>query len=86
MAYSSTVRYYGTVNGMSVKITEIVSNGSRSYKVAITTKGVSKGNYFSPPVSGAESFVNIEDSLLYIKRQTDCSNSAISTIKASMGK
>lgn len=74
--------YYDYVSGMTVKITQINKSNGRIFKVLITTGGILKGGHYSPPIPETQSFVNVDNLLLYIKRQTECSDYELSKIKS----
>lgn len=84
MSYSNIVRFERSVCGMTVKIAEVNNHNGRSYKVTITTQGSWKGDYYSQPIPEAESFINVENMLQYIKRHTGCSDSDLSAIRSSI--
>lgn len=84
MSYRSAERYYGSVNGVTVKITEVTNQNNRRFRVSISTKGVQQGAYYSPPILGSESFVNVENLLSYIKQHTGCSDYEVNTIKSAI--
>lgn len=84
MSYSNKVRFERPVQGMTVKIAEVNNHRGKSYKVTITTQGDWKGDYYSQPISAAESFTNVENMLQYIKRQTGCTEHELSTIRSSI--
>jgi len=69
---------------MAVKIVEVNNVHGKSFKVTITTQGGWKGSYYSQPIPEAESFINVENMLLYIKRQTECSDHELSAIRSSI--
>lgn len=82
MSNSNIIRFESTVGGMAVKIAEVKNRNGRSFKVTISTQGGWNGEYYLQPIPDAESFINIENMLQYIKRQTECSESELSHIRS----
>lgn len=76
--------YSGSINEMSVNVTEVDISNIRHYKVNISSSGVIKSGYISPPVDMHKSFTDIEKMLVYIKKQTECSNNELSLIRTSI--